>query len=76
MEMKMQSGKLKVGDKFLVIGKNTGVVEGVAEQIMIDEKFIEVAEKGQIITIPLKVRVRDKDKVYLVKNRDLSNEAV
>lgn len=65
-EIKIESGKLNVGDNILVIGPTTGVHEQKIESIEIDKKKnIKSAKKGQLIGIKISKFCRKNDKVYL-----------
>lgn len=68
-QIKIQSGQLKHGDKILIIGKTTGALRGEVLRIKIDEQTVELAQKNDLITIPFQNKVRDNDKVYLIKER-------
>ena len=42
----MESGEMKVGDDYLVIGSTTGVYEGSVEEIRVDLKPVPEVRKG------------------------------
>ncbi len=68
-EFKVEAQSIKVGDKILITGPTTGVVEHEITELMVDEKNVENAVKGEHITFPITERVRRSDKLYkLVKN--------
>lgn len=69
MELKVQAHEISKGDRLVIMGKTTGVVYADASEIMKDEKFIEVSERQDMITIPAPERVRKGDKVYILKSR-------
>ncbi len=60
--------ELKVGDKIVVIGKTTGIINSVIESMEIKRKKVAKAEKGNEIGIRLP-KVRKNDEVYVLKNR-------
>lgn len=67
-EFKIEAQNIKVGDKILITGPTTGVVEHEITEMMIDEKPANEASKGVNITFPIKDRIRRSDKLYkLVK---------
>lgn len=67
-EFKIEAQNIKVGDKILITGPTTGVVEHEITEMMVDEKSTDEAFKGVNITFPIKDRVRRSDKLYkLVK---------
>ncbi|MBR9703685.1 U32 family peptidase [Candidatus Woesearchaeota archaeon] len=70
-EVLIQSGEVKAGDKFLVTGPTTGVIEGTIEEIRTDDKK-EIAEKGDVFTFSVK-KVRANDKFYIYSQKSLSS---
>ncbi|MCK4920980.1 MAG: U32 family peptidase [Bacteroidales bacterium] len=63
-EILVEAGELSVGDKIIITGSTTGVVETTVEELQIDHKSINGAIKGQRCSIPVKTLVRRSDKVY------------
>lgn len=58
--------ELKVGDKIVIIGNTTGIVNSKVESMQINNKIIKKAEKG--MEIGLKVsKLRKNDDVYVIK---------
>lgn len=57
---------LKAGDTILIQGATTNFKQKV-ESMQIDMKPVKEAGKGDSIGLKVKKRVREKDKVYLVK---------
>ena len=68
-EFKVESDKIKIGDKIAFIGPTTGYQEMVVKEIHDDSGKINLAAKGTLITIKTDFLVRENDKVYLVKER-------
>lgn len=68
-EIKLQNSSLKIGDEILVTGPTTGVLRMTITSFQKDETACELAHKNDIITIPFAEKVRDNDKVYLIKPR-------
>jgi len=66
-EIKMETGNLNVGDKILIIGETTGVVELKIPNILFEDKPAEQIEKGNLFTIPCEELVRVRDSVYVVR---------
>ncbi|MFH1503151.1 MAG: peptidase U32 family protein [Candidatus Diapherotrites archaeon] len=58
---------LRVGDRIVVIGKTTGLVNSKVERIEIKHNSVKTASKRQEIGIKLPV-VRKNDEVYRIKN--------
>lgn len=65
-EFKLESHSLKVGDKILVTGPTTGVLEQTIEEIRIDTKPVEEAKKGDEISLKVAERIRMNDKLYKI----------
>lgn len=68
-EFLLEAGSIKLGDELLIVGPSTGVVEMKAEEIRFDLKNVEVAEKGQIISMPQTEFLRRSDKLYKMEDR-------
>lgn len=64
-EIYLNSGKLKLGDTCLIIGQTTGTVEFKISEIRFDLKPVDIAYKGQVISMPIPEQVRRGDKIYL-----------
>lgn len=68
-EFYIEAGEISVGDKLVIIGPTTGVVEVTASEIHFDQGPVAKAVKGQSVSIPVPDKVRPSDKLYkLVKN--------
>lgn len=63
-EIQIQAEKLSVGDDILIIGNKTGVVEDKVKEMRLDNKQITTAKQGEVISIPVKEKVRKNDKLY------------
>jgi putative protease len=68
--IKLETGELKTDDEIMIIGPTSGVVNIQLEKIMIEEKIIEKAGKGDKITFPCDDLVRHNDSVYLKVNSE------
>ncbi len=69
-EILIESAPLKVGDKILIIGPSTGVIETEVSEIRVDLKPVEKAEKGTLCSVPVSLsgqtdKLRRSDKVYI-----------
>jgi len=62
----IEAYSLKVGDKILIIGPTTGVVESVVTELMVDSKSVKEATRGMDCTFPLDQLIRKSDKLYKV----------
>lgn len=63
---KIESYEIKKGDRLLITGPTTGVLELTADDIQIDGKSVELAGKDQIIAIKTNERIRPSDKLYKI----------
>lgn len=61
---KVESHQLKVGDKILITGKTTGVLESEVQEIQVDGKPVPKAKKGETIALKTGERIRPSDKLY------------
>jgi putative protease len=66
----LESGKLKVNDKLLIIGETTGLIEVVLNKMIVEENSSKSAQKGDEVTFVTSELVRRNDKVYLVEHLD------
>ncbi|PID88478.1 MAG: collagenase-like protease [Bacteroidia bacterium] len=67
-EFKMLSGELHPGDRYLISGPTTGAVEGIVEELRLDESPVEQVVKGQIFSMPVKEKLRRSDTLYKMEN--------
>jgi len=63
--IEMTGGFLKIGEKIRIKGHTTDFEQEIGSMEM-DNKPIERAEKGQLIGIKVKDRVRPNDEVYKI----------
>jgi putative protease len=63
-EVKIEAYPLKTGDDILILGPTTGVIEDKVKEIWLDEKRVESAGRGDLITIPIGTFLRLSDKLY------------
>ncbi len=66
-EFKLETHSIKVGDKILVTGPTTGVIETEIKELMVDEVKYQTIKKGVNFTTPLDTIIRNSDKLYLVE---------
>ena len=60
---------LKVGDKIVVIGKTTGIVNLKIDSIEKNKKQIKKAGKPEEIAVKILEKVRKNDEVYILKSK-------
>lgn len=68
-EITLDAGDLKKGEKILFTGEKTGVVFGVADDIRIDYKSVDVAKQRSVISIKTDQKVRRNDLFYTVAEK-------
>jgi len=70
-EFKIEAQTLRVNDKVLITGPTAGVVEHEITEMMVDDQKVEEAKRGDHVTFPIGVKVRNSDKLYkLVENEE------
>ena len=68
-EIYINSGKISVGERVLIIGPTTGTIDMTISEIRFDDRQSPTATKGDVISIPVPEKVRRSDKLYvLVEN--------
>ena len=68
-EILLEAGNLSKSEQVLIIGPTTGIVDLNAEEIFLDDKETTEVKKGNVITIKVPNKVREKDKVYVMRKR-------
>jgi len=66
-EIKIESGKIKLGDEIRIQGNKTGTFKQKITSMELNHKKIKQAKKGQRIAIKVNRIVRKNDKVFLVR---------
>jgi len=62
--------ELSVGDKIIIMGPETGVVESTLKSLRSDdEKEIKKSGKKEIVTFSIEKPVRKNDKLYVLRKR-------
>ena len=71
-QLLLEAGDYRLGEKLLITGPTTGVVEITPESFQVDDIDAEYAPQQSIVTFKLPEIVRQKDKVYtmLPKKRE------
>lgn len=65
-EITPEASTLAAGDRYVILGATTGALEGTAEEIRVDLKPVEVAQKGVPCSIGVAQPVRRGDKLYKI----------
>ncbi|MEJ2267856.1 MAG: U32 family peptidase, partial [Nanoarchaeota archaeon] len=60
---------LKVGNKIVIIGQTTGIVNSKINSIEKNKKNIKSAKKGEEIAIKVPKKVRKNDEIYVLKKK-------
>jgi putative protease len=69
-EFLCESGSLHVGDRILIIGPSTGVIEQDIKELRVDLNPAPSAHAGEKFSIPVDRKIRRADKLYkLIPNR-------
>lgn len=71
-EIKLENGDLAIGDRILISGPTTGVLEYTIEEIRVDLKGVQTARKGEFCSIAVSEFIRRSDKVYLWVDEEAS----
>lgn len=66
-EIEIQANEIMKGDKYALMGKVTGLIQGNVEEMKIDDQFVEQSGKGVIITMRVPRLVHRNDKLYLIR---------
>lgn len=64
-EFLIEAGELRVGDEVIVTGPTTGALTFTVDEIRRDLKPVEVAVKGDAISIPVPAKIRPSDRLYI-----------
>ena len=62
-----EAEELHKGDKILIIGPTTGVIETTLDEIQVDYKVVDIVHKGDRFTIPVKDKIRLSDKLFVIR---------
>ncbi len=64
-EFLIETGELRVGDEVIVTGPTTGALTFSVDEIRRDLKPVDVAVKGDAISIPVPAKIRPSDRLYI-----------
>jgi len=65
-EFKLETNTLSTGDKILITGPTTGVIEATVGELRLDDKTVESVQKGDVFSTPVAEVVRPSDKLYKI----------
>ena len=63
---KMEALDLKIGDRILITGPTTGIIEVDVNTLMVGSKEVESTKKGEEFTMPIDRIIRPSDKFYKI----------
>jgi putative protease len=69
-EITLEAGGIKVGEKFLITGNETGVSFGTIDEIRVDFKTVPEAPSKSVVSIKVPEKVRKNDMFYIVVNKE------
>lgn len=69
-EIKIESNKLKLGDKIMFQGNKTGVVQQTITSLQINNIDVKQAKKGQRIGVKTIKKIRENDKIYKFSSKN------
>ncbi len=61
--------QFQIGDKYIITGPTTGLARGKIESMLKDEKAIQMATQGEVITFKISKKVRKNDLLYVLRHR-------
>ena len=70
-EFLIQSHNLSVGDEIIITGNKTGIIQTKIKSIFLSSTNnpVKTAHQGEMVTIPIEEKVRENDKLYVVKEK-------
>lgn len=66
-EFLIQASEVDAGDRLLITGPTTGALYATLDNPYVDEKPVQKVLKGQHVTFKLKDKIRENDKLYVIK---------
>ena len=65
-EFLLEAHTLKKGDKILITGPTTGVIETSANEVRVDDISVDEVKQGEHFSIRIDETIRPSDKLYKV----------
>lgn len=72
-QFRIETRDIKKGDKMQLIGPEIGVAEFIMEDFRLDNQIVEIAKKGQKITMPFSKSVGNNAKLYKLVSAESMN---
>ena len=73
-EFYLETGELHVGDKIIIMGPATGVMEMTVGELRVDLKPTDSVKKGDLFSMPTIEKIRRNDKLYVVMPAEKVND--
>ncbi|MBP3419500.1 MAG: U32 family peptidase [Marinifilaceae bacterium] len=67
-EFKLESYDLKLGDKVIIMGPSTGVVETTVQELRLTTEPLPQVNKGDVFAMPVPAKIRRGDKLYRLES--------
>jgi putative protease len=64
----LDANSIRKGDDLIITGPTTGILKQKAKSLFINEKEVDIAPKGSVVTFPIKEIVRKNDKLFIYKD--------
>jgi U32 family peptidase len=65
-EFLLETHSLKKGDRVLITGPTTGIIETAIDEIRVDDKNVDEVNKGEHFSIRVEETIRASDKIYKI----------
>lgn len=62
----IKAATIKPGDSVYIMGPTTGAIESSVEEIRVDDKVVDIAQKGDLCTFKVPNLIRSSDKLYKI----------
>lgn len=73
-EFVLETGELSVGDKVIIMGTTTGVIETEVTELRLELSPIPTVKKGDVFSMPIPSKVRRNDKLYKIVSSELISD--
>lgn len=73
-EFLMENGELHVGDEIVITGPTTGAIIMTVEEIRVGLKPVEVARRGESVSLKVAKKIRPSDKLYVWEHKNGDTE--
>ena len=63
---KIETQNLSLGDRIIITGPTTGVIESTVDEMLVNDAIVKTAGKDDEVTFPLRQKIRPSGKVYKI----------